>query len=716
MPKPAHVCLALFLLLLAPVVVRSQSTADHASQRVVAGPAAAGDRYLWLEELASPRSMEWVKGHNAASLATLEADSRYATFYSEALAIAEAQDRIPGPRFVNGEIHNFWRDARHPRGVWRKTTLADYQTATPAWTTILDIDALGKSEGKSWVNRGAECLGPDTHRCMVSLSDGGEDAVEMREFDLDRGQFVEGGFRLPRAKQSIAWEDPDHLLIARELAPGDTTPSGYPYVVTRLARGQPLEAAREVYRGVRTADVSVRPIGFYDETDRLMLVVRYLDFFHSETYVLSGDRLQRLAIPPKAAVVDLVAGRVIVRLREPWTTDGQSFAEGSLVQLDLAAVRSDPEHPRPRVIWTPGERESLRGVRSTRGKLLVATLDNVRGRAWVFSPAVDGGWQRSLLELPDNMAIGFAAMDDLSDTALLNVSGFLTPDSLWRADAATGAIKPIKSLPAKFDGAPHVVEQFEAAAPDGTKIPYFVVHRRDIRYDGSTPTLIRAYGGFETSWLPLYSASTGKLWLERGGALVIANIRGGGEFGPRWHEAAMFTRRQVAYDDFVAVAKGLIDRKITSPRRLGIEGGSNGGLLTGVQFTQHPELWNAVVISVPLLDMIRISTIAAGASWQGEYGDVNADPEIMAFWMKTSPYHNLKPGIAYPEPFLFTTTKDDRVGPQHARKFAARLEEMKLPFLYYENTEGGHGSGADHRQESRTLALTMTYLHRKLMD
>jgi prolyl oligopeptidase len=404
-----------------------------------------------------------------------------------------------------------------------------------------------------------------------------------------------------------------------------------------------------------------------------------------------------------------------VRVDEDWAVAGQTIKEGTLVQIDLVAAKKTPDKLSPAVIWTPGPRDSLDSVTSTKDKLLVSTLDNVRGRAFAYSPTATG-WTHRQLALPDNVSVGFGSSDDNSNLVFATVAGFLTPTSLWLADVASDSLATVKSLPPKFDASKHVVEQLEAASTDGTKIPYFVVHKKDIKLDGSTPTLMTAYGGFQVSETPYYSASIGKLWLERGGAFVLANIRGGGEFGPAWHEAGLTTKRQIIYDDFVAVAKDLVARKITSPRRLGIQGGSNGGLLMGVQFTQHPELWNAVVIQVPLLDMIRISKIAAGASWQGEYGDVNADPAVMAFWLKTSPYQNLKADVKYPEPFIFTTTKDDRVGPQHARKFAARMEEMKLPFYYYENTEGGHGAGADLKQAARVSALTMTYLQQKLMD
>jgi prolyl oligopeptidase len=675
---------------------------------------APDDPYLWLEDVSSPRSMDWVNAHNATSTALLQADPHYATFYDQALAIAGAKDRIPAPSFVHGAIYNFWQDPDHLRGIWRKTSLADYRTANPTWTTVLDIDALGKAEGKSWVMKGMQCLQPEEKRCLVSLSDGGEDAVEIREFDLDTGKFVDGGFHLPRGKHRVAWEDADHLLVATDWTAGDLTPSGYPFIVKRLARGQALSAATEIYRGDKNdGGYGVAPFVLRDGQGRqLAVITRPLDTFHSQTFIVAGAGAKRVAMPDKVSLVGLVDGRVIVQLDEAWS----GLPSGAVAELDLAALKAAPGTPKPKLIWAPGPRDSLDGVRTTQNKLLIATLENVRGRAWVYTPKAGGGWTSTRLNLPDNLAISYGATDDHSDLAFVNAAGFLTPSSLYLADTAAGTLTPVKTMPAKFDASNDVVEQLEATSSDGTKIPYFVVHRKDIKYDGTTPTLMTAYGGFQVSQTPYYSGSVGKLWLERGGAYVLANIRGGGEFGPAWHEAGLGVKRQIIYDDFTAVARDLIARKITSPRRLGIQGGSNGGLLMGVEFTQHPELWNAVVIQVPLLDMIRISKIAAGASWQGEYGDVNADPAAMAFWRKLSPYQNLHADRHYPEPFIFTTTKDDRVGPQHARKFAARMEEMGLPFFYYENTEGGHAAGANLRQQAHTQALEMIYLTRKLID
>jgi prolyl oligopeptidase len=675
------------------------------------------DPYIWLEDKDSPRAMAWVEVHNAKAVATLEGDARYKPFYDEALRIATAEDRIPMPAFRNGGIFNFWQDGEHLRGLWRRTTLSDYRGEKPRWKTVLDVDALGKTEGRSWVWKGANCLMPEERLCMVSLSDGGEDAIESREFDLANSAFVKDGFFLPRSQLSFDWEDADHLLVSTDWTGQDLTESGYPFIVKRVTRGQPLSAAHELFRGYRS-DVGVFPSVLRDGNgNTLSLLVRSKDFFHSETFVLTGSTADKLAMPEKASVAAVVAGRVIVSLDEDWSVGSTTYKAGSVVALNLAALKKDPGRLAPTLVWTPGPRDALDGISTTKDRLLLSTLHNVSGRILSFAPQADGRGAAPPLARPDNLALGVAAADDKSNAMFLSAQGFLTPSTLYMADAAAlAAPQAVKHLPAKFDASQDVVEQFEAVSSDGIKIPYFVVHRKDMKLDGSTPTLMTAYGGFQVSETPYYSGAIGKLWLERGGAFVLANIRGGGEFGPAWHEAGLGARRQIIYDDFAAVAKDLATRKITSPRRLGIYGGSNGGLLMGVAMIQHPELFNAITIQIPLLDMLRISKIARGASWQGEYGDVNADPAIRAFWEKTSPYQNLKRGAKYPEPYIFTTTKDDRTGPQHARKFAARMEEFGLPFLYYENTEGGHGSGADARQSAVMTAQMMVYFSRRLMD
>jgi len=680
--------------------------------------AVADDPYIWLEDVSGQRSMDWVNSHNARTQAVLEADPRYQRFYREALDIAQAKDRIPYGSFLGGQIYNFWQDADHVRGIWRRTSLASYASAKPEWETVLDLDALAAAEKANWVWKGAQCSRPLERRCLINLSDGGEDAVTVREFDLATKSFVKGGFLLPKGKQNASWQDQNTLLVSREWKPGELTESGYAYVVKRLKRGQPLSAATELFRGTKK-DVSARPGVLRDADNRILpVIVEGSDFWHRKTFLVGARGVRRIAIPEKSQLVDMVEGRVIIQSQETWSPagSGKDYPAGSLFSVDLAQLKANPARLKPTLIYTPGPREALQDASAAKGALLVSILDNVRGRTLVFKPGPNGSWTRSDLDLPDNSTVTVADVSSRSDQAFIAVTNFLTPPSLWLADAGSGEVRQIMSQPAKFDASGLVAEQREAVSTDGTKIPYFLVHRKDMKLDGNNPTLLYAYGGFEASETPNYSATTGKLWLERGGVYALANIRGGGEFGPAWHEAGLGTKRQIIYDDFAAVAKDLITTRVTSPRRLGIRGGSNGGLLMGVQFVQHPDLWTAVDIEVPLLDMIRISKIAAGASWEGEYGSVENDPAVRAFWDKTSPYQNLRKGVAYPEPFIFTTTKDDRVGPVHARKFAARMEEYGLPFYYYENTEGGHAAGANLKQAAHTSALEMVYLTRKLMD
>jgi prolyl oligopeptidase len=675
------------------------------------------DPYLWLEDVAGERAVSWVRAENAKTVAVLETDARYEQLYKEALAIAEAKDRIPMPSTLDGAIFNFWQDADHVRGIWRRTTLDSYRTPAPHWTTVLDLDQLATAEHANWFLKNTDCVEPSQQRCMLSLSDGGEDAVTVREFDVPSARFVPGGFVLPHGKQRVAWENDDTLWVAREWQPGELTTSGYPFIVKRLKRGQSLSAAPEVFRGSKDdGGYGVTPTVLRDAAGhQAILINRPLTTFESEDYLVSGDRVARLALPKKSAIEGLIDNQLVVSLAEDWSTAGATFSQGSLVAINLQQARRDPEHLKPVVLFAPAARESLGAAAATRDALVVTTFDNVRGRAFVYRARPDGSWRRSALALPDNTTIGIADADVHSDNAFLSVAGFLQPTSVWWLNVSGHKPIRIKTLPAKFDASRDVVEQFEATSSDGTRVPYFVVHPVDMKLDGNNPTILYAYGGFQQSITPFYSGNLGKLWLEHGGVFVVANIRGGGEFGPAWHEAGLKTHRQLIYDDFAAVARELVTRNITRPRRLGIEGGSNGGLLMGVEFIQHPDWWQAVDIQVPLLDMLRFEKIAAGTSWVGEYGSVD-NPDEAAFLARISPYANLRADVQYPEPFIWTTTKDDRVGPQHARKFAARLAEYGHPYLFYEVIEGGHGSGANLAEKAHTAALEMTYFARKLMD
>ncbi len=681
-----------------------------------AATAAQDPAPAFLSAIEGKPALDWVGAQNRRTFGVLQDDPRYGGFHADALTVAQSHDRIPVPSVIGGTVYNFWQDAQHRRGIWRSADLASYRTAAPHWRSVIDLDALASAEHANWVWKGVECEEPAERRCLVMLSDGGEDATTAREFDLPSGRFVVGGFVLPHSKQEAAWEDPDTLLVARDWGPGEAggslTASGYPFIVKRLRRGQPLEQAVPVARGVQ-ADVSDSPEALVDgDGHRAVLIHRGVSFFANQYQLVTPHGLLPLPLPPKATVVALVANRLVAKLDQPWQpAAGPSIAAGCLAALALVP----PDAP-PQLVFAPHPRQSVEAeeVGATRGALVAAITDDVRGQGWVFIPDAHG-WSARRLNLPDDVSVSLIDTGPLDDHAFLQVTGFLTPSQLWLADAGSGTAAEVKALPAQFDASRLVVEQLEATSTDGTRIPYFLVHRRDLKRDGDNPTLLTAYGGFGVSSTPLYSGAVGRLWLARGGAYALANIRGGGEFGPAWHEAGRKTRRQRVFDDFAAVGRDLIARRITSPRRLGIRGRSNGGLLMGVEFTQHPELWRAVIIGVPLLDMLHFETMAAGASWVDEYGSVSR-PDERAFLARISPLQALRAGVRYPEPFLFTSTKDDRVGPVHARRFAWRMAQLGLPFLYYEDTEGGHSGTANLGEIAHEQALEAIYLTRRLMD
>jgi len=677
------------------------------------------DNYQWLEDVHGDRAMAWVKAENERTAKVLEADPRFAEFSAEALKVLESPDRLATPVFRNGTVYNTWQDAEHVRGIVRRTTLADYLTAKPNWQTVLDYDALAKADNEKWVQHGLNCLYPGDGLCLAGLSAGGEDADTLREFDLKTSKFVEGGFVLPKSKQRVAWVDKDTLLIARDWGNGSMTPSGYPYIIKQWKRGQPLDQAREIFRGSQSdGGYGISPFVAHDaQGHQAVMIYRPLTTFDIELSLVTPSGVKLLALPKKIEPAGLLDGQLFFVINEDWKPEGSSkqYAKGSVIALDLAELNKDTTHLKPTVVFAPTAQEFEQEVSTTRNHLLLTTLDHVQGRAYEYTRGKNGAWTRKQLAVPDNQTVGIVTTNESDDKFFLALTGFLTPSSFELGDAATGELKVVKTLPAQFDASKDVVEQLEATSSDGTKVPYFVAHSKDMPYDGSNPALMTAYGGFQVSETPRYSGLVGKLWLEHGGVYVLANIRGGGEFGPAWHEAGLKTHRQLIYDDFAAVGQDLIARKITSPRRLGIMGGSNGGLLMGVEFNQHPDMWNAVVIQVPLLDMLGFEHIAAGASWVGEYGSVSV-PEERKFLASISPYNNLKPDEKYPEPLIFTTTKDDRVGPVHARKFAARMEEYHKPFFYDEIIEGGHAAGANLKEDARTWAEMYTYLSRKLVD
>ena len=691
------------------------------------------DKYLWLEDVASDRALAWARGRNAESQAAIETRTDYAPAYAKLLEIYNARDRIPDINRRGDWLYNFWQDDSHPRGILRRATLADYRKAVVPWETAIDLDALGAAENENWTWHGMQCFGPAYRRCLVSLSRGGADASVVREFDAVDKRFVDGGFMLPEAKSEVTWIDADTIYVATDFGSGSLTDSGYPRIVKRWQRGTPLAEAATVFEGEKAdvaVDVSVdRTPGFERTVFR-----RAIDFWRSCRFLLRGKELVSLDVPDDSKL-SFFRDSLLLELRSPLVVGAATYPAGSLLAADADAWLAGRRSVTP--LFTPTKTRSLAGHAQTRDHLVLDVLDQVSSRLEEWKKA-GATFTRREIAAPFPGAIGVAALYDplvdgvpaaagrpavaatsasaLADRYLFSYHDFLQPDSLALARAGSDEREPLKSRQPLFDAAGMRAEQFFATSKDGTRVPYFVVWPKGMSAAsrrGNAPTLLYGYGGFEVSLQPFYSGGYGAEWQGRGGVLVVANIRGGGEFGPAWHQAALKANKQKSYDDFIAVAEDLIAKKITGPKNLGIQGGSNGGLLVGAVMVQRPELFNAVVCEAPLLDMKRYSHLLAGASWMGEYGDpdVDADWAVIA---RYSPYQNVKAGVKYP-PVLFTTsTRDDRVHPGHARKMAARMIELGNDVLFYENIEGGHAGAADNAQRAHLNALVFTYLWRQL--
>ncbi|WP_300420989.1 prolyl oligopeptidase family serine peptidase [uncultured Hyphomonas sp.] len=682
--------------------------------------ATAEDPYLWLEEVEGEAALDWVRNQNDRSLKELKADPDYAGYEAAAIEALTSAERIPYGSIRDGMVYNFWQDETHVRGLWRRTTLESYASDTPEWETILDFDKLAEEEGKNWVYKGADCFRPKGsdigYKCMISLSNGGKDAIVRREFDLATKQFVDDGFVTPEAKQGGAWASPDTLLIATDWGEETLTASGYPFIVKRWDRGTPLDAAEEVIRG-EGDDVGVWPMTLELEDGRILQGAAQADTFFTTRYwwFPNGESEPvQWPIPPKSSPEGIHEGRLLVSLKQDWTPTGQetTFKSGDLVAFDVETFMETRALPPVSLVFHPSETQALKGVSTAKGALLLGVGDTAVGKV-MRATASDAGWMLEPISLPGTGQASVAFASDEEDTVFINYEDFLTPDSLLSYSASTGDVKTLKSLPPKFDATGLSVTQHFATSKDGTRVPYFLVSKADLPLDGSTPTLLYGYGGFQVSLNPSYSAVTGRLWLEQGGAYVLANIRGGGEFGPEWHQAGLKQNRQRIYDDFISVGEDLIERGVTSPEHLGIMGGSNGGLLMGVMLNQRPDLWNAVVVQVPLLDMMRYHLLLAGASWVDEYGSPEVSDE-RAFLETISPYQNFDATKDYPVPFFVTSTKDDRVHPGHARKMAAKFEAAGLPFYYYENIDGGHSAAANQKERAKRSALEFTYLTKRL--
>lgn len=672
---------------------------------------------LWLEEVEGERALAWVRAQNEKSLAHFEQDPRFAEFKEVSMDLLTSDDRITSGRINGRWVYNFWRDEDNPRGIWRRARLRGYRKGAPKWQTLLDLDVLSQAEGENWAYKGVNCYDHDGGRCLVNLSRGGTDASVWREFSVRKKAFVEDGFFVDEAKSGVAWIDKNTLLVGTDFGEGSLTVSGYPRQIRKWKRGIDLADAPVVYE-VGETDVSAGPSVVYIGRKPVPLYRNALDFFTRVYDIEAADgSLLRLPLPLRATVVGVQKKQLIFSLEEDWQPDvgGDVYATGSLLSFDLKEFRKSGELPKIHTLFTPGKGVFLEqyGAHLSARSVYLTLLDNVRTRVEVLTFSRREGWRRRDVSLPEGGTLTTVSANQSSRNPMFLFEDFLTPNSLYMVARRGRSVEKIQSVPERFNAQGLEVEQYWATSKDGTKIPYFVVHRQDLTIDGSNPTLLNGYGGFQVSRKPVYSVARGKFWLARDGVFVQANIRGGGEFGPDWHQAGLRENRQRVFDDFHAVAEDLVARKITSPEHLGIEGGSNGGLLVGAAFTQRPDLYGAVVCEVPLLDMLRYHKLHAGASWMAEYGDPEV-PEDRAFIEAYSPYQNVKPRASYAKIFFYTSGKDDRVHPGHARRMAHKMLSQGHQVHYFEHIEGGHGGDANLADVAERLAMRYVYLWQQL--
>lgn len=695
------------------LILLTAATLTACKSTTKSNPPPPPDENLWLEEVQGEKPLAWVKERNAETQSAIEKLPNYKANEQEIKKIILAKDRLPAITLAGRYVYNFWQDDVHVRGIWRRTSLEQYKKARPNWEIVLDVDKLAKREKENWVYKGANCLPPAFEQCLITLSRGGKDASTIREFDTIKKDFVKDGFQLVEAKSRATWVDENTLLVSTDFGPDSLTTSGYPRIVKMWKRGTPLSAATQVLEG-KKEDVSTWVSTIFTPTGNKVLVLRSPSFFESEIFELTPDmRLAKIDKPSDASYAAWINGHDILLLRSDWEVRGENFKAGSLVALPHILKGQ------PRLIFTPNEKQSIVDIEQTKDALIINYLDSVQSKL-ARAHLKGDKWVVEDLPFPEKGDMGVSSVDAFGDAIIVTFQNFLTPNSILMAraglDRKASEVKPVtlKSLPGRFDASKFKVEQLWATSKDGTQVPYFLILDKNAQADSSIPVLIYGYGGFQASESPFYLGTVGKVWLEKGGAYAVANIRGGGEFGPAWHQAAKKENRQRAFDDFIAVGEDLVKRKISNPKKMAISGGSNGGLLVGATFVQRPDLFAAVICKVPLLDMLRYNQLLAGASWQGEYGDPN-DPKIRPAIEKYSPYQNVKSGVKYPEVFFITSTLDDRVHPGHARKMVARMKAQGHPLMYFENTEGGHSAAANLLQRVKFSTLEYTFLQDRLL-
>ena len=676
----------------------------------------ADDPYIWLEEIQGERALAKVDQWNADTEAVLTDQPEYPLAKAWAKQILDDTRQIAMPDAIQGDmVTNLWRDADNPRGLWRIASLESYMAGAPEWRVLIDVDKLGEDEGQSWVWHGANCLAPEYARCLIALSPGGTDADVVREFDVTTGRFVDGGFTLPEAKSNVAWFDEDTLFVGTDEGEGSLTDSGYPRLVKLWDRGTDFSTARQIAEGEQ-ADISASGFSVLDGDTRWRFVNRSPSFWTNQISLVKADgSTVPLPLPEDAEFEAVLNGFVIAKLNSALETTGGTEQPGALVAWSLQSVL-DGSNPAPFAVFRPSDTQAIEEVAASETKLWVKVLDDVSGKLIELSPG-QSGWTARDMELPANSTVQIAETSGRGDTAFVTVESMLTPPTLY-AVPSEGEAVAIASEPAQFDASKFTVEQKFATSKDGTKVPYYLVRPKDAQ--GPLPTLIHAYGGFRAAQTPKYltaepyrSGPLGLFWVESGNAYVLANIRGGGEYGPRWHEDALREKRQNSFDDFHAVADDLVASRLTTPGHIAASGRSNGGVLVGAVANQRPDLYGAIISGSPLIDMRRYNKLLAGASWMAEYGNPDV-PEDWAFMKEWSPYQNMSDGPDVPAAFYYLSTLDDRVHPGHARKAAAKHEAYGQTFYYHEYREGGHSVGSDHEEDAKRAALLLSYLNREI--
>ena len=665
------------------------------------------DPYLWLEEVESEKSLDWVKEQNKNSEQILTSNPLYKNLQKRYLEVYNDKDKIAYPNIVGDYVYNLWQDEKYERGLWRRMLTKDYLKNNSNWETLIDLDALSEKEGKKWVYAGATFLEPANDICIVALSDGGTDQDELREFNVKSKKFVANGITFPSSKGGVSWINKNKVLVARDFGEGSMTTSGYPSQIKLMDRNGSMDEAKLIFK-TDTTNLGAFPASFYDNNKQYIFIYEAISFYESNLFFLVDNQLKQITYPKDAEFAGFYSGSLIVSLQSDWNINDTVYKKGTLLSMNLQDNLNGKV--KVKTIYQPNDRSSFVSVSTSKDFIVVNSMENVQNKLYKYTLNNDE-WSAEKINAPEFGSIYLTSSNNQTNDYFFRFSNFITPTTLYHSTGTE--IKPVKKLKNFFKTDNLEVKQFNATSKDGTKIPYFIVHQKDLQYNGKNPTMIYAYGGFNASSQPNYSSTIGIGWLEQGGVYVLANIRGGGEFGPSWHQAAMKEKRQNAYDDCYAVSEELIAKKITSAEHLGAFGWSNGGLMAGVVFTQRPDLYKAVVVGAPLLDMKRYSKLLAGASWMGEYGNPDI-PEEWAYIKKYSPYHNVSKDKEYPEVYFVTSTKDDRVHPGHARKMAAKMKDMGHPYIYHETIEGGHGAASTNAQQAEMWSSIYTYFNMKL--